>query len=782
MSMRATSLKTIRDLLRQRGQVIAVAVTIMLGVLLYVSSAGAFQNLSGSYHFTYDSMNFADLVGTGGDTAAVSAAALTAGATETTTRVQYDPPLQIEGTKLVGRVIGLPTDSRPAVDDVRVIDGSYLDAASSNAAATSQVLVESHAAQTFGLKAGDTVQVFGDGAWQTVTVQGIVRSAEYLWPARSRQDVLGDAHAFAVLFAPEATAEAWAGMGPNQTLVLLPKGASDAAIAGVTQAMRDAGAVDVTPWQEQASHATLNEDLTGFNEMSVAFPMLFLTAAGVAAYVLLSRRILQERPVIGTLMAAGARPRRILRHYLAQGLIVGLAGSIVGVILGLIATNAMTRGYAGAVGVPDVIVELRPLLIVNGLLFGPIVGMLGAFGPALRAAHTAPAEAMRSAAPTSLPGPWSRFVARLTRLPATTRMALRDVGRSRRRTLATMLGTVLSLILVLATLGMTTSMIDAITVHFDKINKEDAAVTVAGPDATATLAAVAGVTLVEPSAVGEVTALSDGHSYVTSLRGFEPGTTLHGFRSTDGTYIELPTDGVLAGSNLASQLNISIGDTFTLATPQGQQDVVLRGLLNEPLGTTIYSSESFATSFLPDQGVTTYVTGFAEGTNRDTMRQTITQIPGVVAYTDSKAFAATVDQYLGLFWTFAAMMIALGAVLALAIIYVTMAVNVVERTNELATLRAAGVPLRRVAGTIATESLVATALGIPFGLVAGVYAAKEFLATFSSDIFQFGLVLPWWVLPGSAVGVLLAAGISLWPASRAIRRVDVAKVVRERSI
>ncbi|PKQ18032.1 MAG: cell division protein FtsX, partial [Actinobacteria bacterium HGW-Actinobacteria-8] len=480
--MRATSLKTLRDLHRQRGQVIAVAVTIMLGVLLYVSSAGAFQNLSSSYHYTYDSMNFADLVGTGGDTAAVSAAALSAGATETTARVQFDPPLQIEGTKLVGRIIGLPTDSRPAVGDVRVIDGAYLEPASSHDGATSQVLVESHAAETFGLKVGDTVQVFGDGAWQTVTVQGIVRSAEYLWPARSRQDVLGDAHAFAVLFAPEATAEEWAGMSPDQALVLLPQGASDATIAGVSQAMRDAGAVDVTPWQEQASHATLNEDLTGFNEMSVAFPMLFLTAAGVSAYVLLSRRILQERPIIGTLMAAGARPRRILRHYLAQGLIVGLAGSIVGVILGLIATSAMTRGYAGAVGVPDVIVELRPLLIVNGLIFGPIVGMLGAFGPALRAAHTAPSEAMRSAAPTALPGPWSRFVARLTRLPATTRMALRDVGRSRRRTLATMLGTVLSLILVLATLGMTTSMIDAITVHFDKINKEDASVTVAGPD------------------------------------------------------------------------------------------------------------------------------------------------------------------------------------------------------------------------------------------------------------------------------------------------------------
>jgi hypothetical protein len=77
------------------------------------------------------------------------------------------------------------------------------------------------------------------------------------------------------------------------------------------------------------------------------------------------------------------------------------------------------------------------------------------------------------------------------------------------------------------------------------------------------------------------------------------------------------------------------------------------------------------------------------------------------------------------------------------------------------------------------------------GVLAGSHLASQLdvsigdtlmLATFSSDIFQLGLVLPWWVLPGSAVGVLLAAGISLWPASRAIKRVDVAKGARERSI
>lgn len=778
--MRATTHKTIRDLLRQRGQVIAVGVTIMLGVLLYVASAGAFQNLSGSYRQTYDDLKFADLTATGGTPATVADAALAAGAQTAITRLQFDPPMLIDGTKLIGRTIGVPTDAQPAVGDVRVTDGAYLDPG-----ATNQVLVEKHAAQTFDIKVGDTLQVFGAGAWQDVTVQGIVRSAEYLWPARSRQDVISDSHGFAVLFVPEATVEAWAGTGPDQALVLMPAGSTTGERDTVAAAMRDAGAADVTPWQEQASHATLNEDLKGFNEMATAFPLLFLTAAGVAAYVLLSRRILQERPIIGTLMAAGARPRRVMRQYLSQGLVVGVVGSILGVVLGLVATSAMTTEYAHAIGIPDVVVSSHPWLVINGLAFGVIVGLLGAWAPSLRASKTAPAEAMRSVAPATAPGPWSRLVARWTRLPATTRMALRDVGRSRRRTLATMLGSVLSLVLVLATVGMLTSMIEALHLHFDQVNKEDAIVTVdnsVAADAQATLAALPDVSIVEPNLVGEVTALSDGHSYVTSLRGFTPGTELHGFHSTDGTFISLPDTGVLAGVGIADALHVKVGDTITLSTTRGTVDVVLAGLLSEPLGTTIYSTNAFASTVLPDSGVASYVMGFDKGVDRDLMRTTVTNLPGVVAYNDTKAFAETLNQYLGLFWVFGAVMIALGAVLALAVIYVTMAVNVVERTNELATLRAAGVPLRKVSRTIATESLVATTLGLPFGLLLGIWAAKEFLATFSNDIFQFPLVLPWWVLVGAAVGVLGAAGLSQWPAGRAIRRVDVAKVVRERSI
>ena len=124
--MRATTRKTLRDLRRQRAQVVAVAVTIMLGVALYIASAGAFDNLSGSYDTTYHRLRFADLTATGGDPDRIAAAARTAGATASTTRTVVDPPLLVAGTRLIGRVIGLPATTRPAVDDLDVRQGAYL--------------------------------------------------------------------------------------------------------------------------------------------------------------------------------------------------------------------------------------------------------------------------------------------------------------------------------------------------------------------------------------------------------------------------------------------------------------------------------------------------------------------------------------------------------------------------------------------------------------------------------------------------------------------------------
>jgi len=776
--MRASTHKSLRDLRRQKAQVIAVAITIMLGVAMYIAAAGAFQNLTASYNQTYERLGFADLMAEGGDIDAVAQAALDAGAAQVETRVQTDQPMLIEGTKLLGRVVSVPAGTHPAINDVDVIEGDYIDAD-----AADQVLAETHAAQTFELAPGDSLQVYALTGWETVTVQGVVDSAEYLWPARSRQEVASDPYSFAVIYAAPEAVSAWFGLEPNQVTVLMPSGSSNADRDVVEQAMRAAGATSVTPWEDQASNATLSEDLQGFDQMSVAFPFMFLSAAAIAAYVMLARRIVQERPIIGTLMAAGANRGAVLRHYLGQGVIIGALGSVVGVMLGAAMNSSLTTWYTTFVGIPDTVIRNYPWMIATGLAFGIAVGVLGALGPAITASRIAPAAAMRSAPQATKPGRWSAFVARLNWLSASGRMALRDVVRNPRRTLATMLGTILALVLVLASVGMMTSMMQAIAIQFQEVQTEDALVGAQTGAVTADqFASLDGVAAVEPIATGQVTVIHGDASYDTVLYGFEPDTQMHGFRSADGEDAALPAEGLLAGSALVDVLGVAVGDTVVVETDAGETEIALVGFLDEPLGTAVYAEISTAAAMLPDEGVDTFALQYHEGADRDSLRQEITQIEGVVLYQDARAIVGMIDDYLGLFWAFIGAMILLGGVLALAVMYVTMAVNVVERTGELATLRAAGAPVRKVAGAIATENLLATMLAIPLGLWLGALAAQRLLASFSSDLFTLELRWEWWTLPATALVVIAAALVSQWPTARAVKRVDVATVVRERAV
>ncbi|WP_330185817.1 FtsX-like permease family protein [Nocardia sp. NBC_01503] len=769
-----------RELWRRPAQVIAIATTVLLGVMLFIASYDSFRNLETSYGRTYDRLHLADYTATGGDPAAVAAAVRgLEGVDRVTIRTQADVPLTIGDTKLLGRVAGLADPGLPGVNELDLTSGTLPDPTQPG-----QAVVEQHAADTFGLRAGDHLRVFDGNDWRTVTISGTARSAEYLWPARSRQDVLNDPHSFAVVFAPQSQALALTGQPrPNQTLVEMAGSATAADRDRVTAALRTAGATAIESQAEQPSNAALHEDLSGFSEIAIGFPALFLAAAAIAEYILLTRLVQTERPIIGTMLAMGARRRTVIGHYATFGVAIAAAGAALGLLGGFVATSAVTSAYTRAIGIPDTVIEHRIGTAAIGLALGLIAGLIAALAPAIAAARIAPAAAMRGdGLSPGRPGLIARWSAHWTRLPVVVRMAVRSMARGRRRTIATMTGTVLALVLILASVGMLTSMRNVLHLQFDVIEHEDATVLIQGADTAVRdrLAAIPGVAAVESGTITPITVSANGNSYTTTLNGLQHDTTMHGFRTSDGM-TTLPSDGVLAGKPLADRLGVHIGETITVTPAFGApQQVRLAGLLDEPLGTFVYADTGTA-GRIGGIGMHGFLLRFDPAADRDAVRNAATGQPGVIAYTDTHALQNQFDRFLGLFWIFIIVMLILGAVLAFTVIYVTMTVNFAERTTELATLRATGVRTRRITGMLALENLTATLLAVPLGLAAGVLAAWAFLNSFNSDMFTIELAIGWAAPLLAALAVLAAAALSQLPAARLVRRIDIARIVRERA-
>jgi putative ABC transport system permease protein len=558
-----------RDLARQRAQFAAVALTMLLGVALFGATFDAYRSLRASYRQAFVRYRFANLTIDGGSIAALaSRVRATPGVAAVQSRVQADVPLQIGAAKVLGRVIGMPAVAQPPVDRIQVKTGSYLAADRPN-----DVLVEQHTAAHFHLAPGDRVTVQGAGEVRAVRVVGVASSPEYYWPALSREEVLVAADDFAVLFASEPLAERLAGRrGPNQLTVYYTAGRDDSRLTRrLTAVAYASGASAVTARADQPSNSSLQEDVGGFGELAVMFPSLFLVAAALASSVVLTRMVAAQRPIIGTLRAAGVSRSVVLRHYLGFGAATGLAGGLAGVLAGALLAGPLVHLYTRSLSIPVSLTRLSPWTPIAGIAFALLAGLAAAGAPALAAARVPPGEAMRRFTPASrgrrsLP---ERLLPPLARLPARWRLVLRGVERNPRRSLTTALGVVLALILVLVSWGMIDTLQILANRQFTQVERQDAQLYFQGPVTRARLNEVMrapGVAAVEPAAELPVAISHDGSRFQTSLLALLPDTSIHGFPSS-ATTPALAADGILVGEAVRRRLRIGTAQPCASTPP-----------------------------------------------------------------------------------------------------------------------------------------------------------------------------------------------------------------------
>jgi putative ABC transport system permease protein len=774
-----------RDLGRHRAQFLAVTVTVFLGVVVFAASYDSFQNLQSSYDRTAVQFHFANLTAVGGDVATLAAeAAAQPGVAAIQERTVADSPLRVGDVKLLGRVVGLPADAEPAVNQVKVLQGSYLDPSREDA-----VLVEKHMAEHFGLVPGSTLEVFDGSNWSTLEVVGVVASPEYIWPARDRQDLITSPDNFGVVFAPETLARTLTS-GPNQLAIYYDKGEPDAALtAALGDQARALGSTSVFTRAEQPSNAALSEDIQGFAEMAMFFPILFILAAAMAAYVMISRLVHAQRPHIGVLRANGFSRAAVLRHYLGYGVLPGIAGAVPGAVVGVFLAGLITRLYTDMLAVPVTVIRFHPATLVAGVVLGLVATALAALAPALFASRVQPAEAMRGETPggrgrASLA---ERLLPPLRRLPIRWRMVLRGIERNPRRTLYTALGVVLSLVLVLVSWGMIDTIEHLMNLQFRQIEQQDASVYFEGPVGTSqvdSLLTIPGVAAAEPALEVPVSLSLGALHYDTTLEVLEQQTQMHRFLGVDGAWLQLPADGMLVGQDLRQKLGAEVGDVVTIqASGLGDTlSVPIAGFVDEPLGTLAYVSRQAAEQALGTAlPATSALIRYSPGADPAAIRAAVTDLPGVAAFEDAKALFTALQRYMGLFYGLVGVMLVFGGAMAFALIFNSMTVNISERSREVATLLAIGTRRRSISLLVTVENLTVTLLGIPVGLVAGYWVSWLAMRTYSSDMFSFNLYMRPSTLALSALAVVVVALLSGWPGLRALRRLDIPAIVKERS-
>ena len=780
--------KSLRDLRRALAQSLSLIVISLLGVASFIALIGAYRDLGSSYNRAYDQLHFADM------TVSVAAAPATVidqldridGVQAATGRLIIDGGLSLPAknaneppTLVRARLIGIPNDRHPAVNDVLVEQGSYFEPADRDS-----VLIESHFAGINDFKPGDRLTPLVDGKPLYLTASGIVASPEYLIVSASRQDALPSARTFAVLFVPLDTlqqASNQPGTVDDIALRFAPGANQDAVMRQVTSLLAPFQIVSATARSEQPSNAALHLDLDGYREIAVLMPGLILLVAAASLYVMFGRQVHAQQAQIGLMKALGYRTRSVEGHYLLTATVIGLVGALLGIVAGVPLERALTSAYASELGIPLVQTHMHLEVLVLGVTLSVLAALFGAWGPTRQVARLDPALAIRSTSSETTGGRIGRF-ARLSGCPVWLRLSLRNVVRGRRRTLTTALGVVFSFTLILMGWSLIDSMRTMTDRHFNSVERWDEVATfgsVQSGGRRQQIESIGGLRQAEPFLRFPTTITHGTHQAQVDLTALPPAPALHNLRISSGdVHAPLAPGKIVLTSALAQSLHVSPGDTVSLANQTGTHQLQVSATVDELMSSVAYASLSDAQSWVGQPNAFNGVYVRVDSGQAKSVQADLYKLPGVAAVQLKSAQQSDWRSLMGFFYTIIGTIMLFAVVMAFALLFNTTTVNVLEREREFATMRALGTGRRTIGLLLSTESVILWSLATIPGWLLGYWVARQMGSAFQSDLFAFPVIVNPVTYLITALAVLLTMLLAALPALRRITHLNLAEATR----
>lgn len=147
--------------------------------------------------------------------------------------------------------------------------------------------------------------------------------------------------------------------------------------------------------EEQAARARVEEKARRYRTIWIAVFSLLVTVIGIANALLMS--VTERFREIGTMKCLGALSSFIRRLFLIESTIIGLAGSIIGTVMGVllpILAFGWSFGFSLVTGSLSYVAVLQASAFC--VVAGTILAMLAAIYPANFASRMVPASALRS--------------------------------------------------------------------------------------------------------------------------------------------------------------------------------------------------------------------------------------------------------------------------------------------------------------------------------------------------------------------------------------------------
>lgn len=788
--MRALDRKLLRDLWNVRSQVLAIALVVSSGIALLVMAQGVFGSLLTTRDAYYTRYAFADVFAGAKRVPnwVEERIAAIPGVRQVQTRVVVSVSLDVPGVTdpVNGRLISLPDRGRPALNDVALRRGRFLDPDRAEEALVGERFAEAH-----GLDLGDRLFAVINGRRQPLEIVGIALSPEFVYGI-GPGELFPDPKHFGFLWMTRrhlATAFEMEGGFNDVALTLAdPSPSLERAVIVELDAILDTyGGLGAIPRADQTSNWYLQNELTQLENMGLLVPLIFIAVATFLLNVVLRRTVAVQREQIAALKALGYSNVRLGVHYVQWAVVVVALGALLGIGAGLLLAEAMLGLYMEYFRFPLLIYNVSASSILIAVGVSLVAATVGALGAVRSVVSLPPAEAMRPAAPeTFRVSLFERLGARRW-LSQPARMVLRNLSRRPVRAGLSIVGIAFAGAIMVVGSAMMDSMDELLEVQFNIIQRQDLSVSFFEPverSAVHELAALSGVLQVEPTN-GVAARLRNGHlQKQTAIQALAPDARLQRVVDVDYRAIRLDRPGLVLSTLLAEQLQVEPGDTLMVEIMEDGRpvrEVVLTDTVDDLLGVTAYmEQESLRRLVRRDDtisGAMLKIDALAE----ERLFGLLKAMPAVAGVTLRSAALENIQTYmLDNMSMMMSVNLLFAVIIAFGVIYNTARISLSETSRELASLRVIGFTRGEISSILLGELGILTVASIPLGLLLGYGMIAGVMSAFESELFRLPVVVDPNTFLVSAATVLGSMAVSAWTVRRKLHELDLVAVLKTR--
>lgn len=787
--MKQFSKNILRLALKSRASFIGAVLIIGIGIFCYVGVSDTMKNLETQIDTYYDDYGLADIFAT---VEAIPASDLA--------RLCEIPGIETVSGKLSADLRMLGPDQEELVtvhlmsyDPDDTLNRLRIQPLRDKATSTDALYLGSRMADVYNYTEGTELRLVYGGKVKRLPYAGRCSAPDYIYSIPPGGAMIPDGEVYDIACIDLRDMKDLMGMGDvrNELGFRLKPGYRYEDVRYALRAeLERYGLQSLTKRADQTSYDMVDGELHELISMCVLLPLIFMSISVFMLYVVLRKMIDQSRPLIGTLKAMGMTDRELMQAYLAEGAIAGFVGALLGDLTAGGFGRFMFEMYVDFFNLPDPRYHDYLSTRLTGGLIAVLTGIAAVYVGVRTILKIDPAQAMRSAAPAHASGRLGRRVADFTaRQPvsALRRLGLRAVFRNPMRGFLIILSIAFPFSMSTVLLSFDTVADSMYTDQFEKIKLYDLEISLdhyTDPhQAAEAVEAIDDITYAEPLSILTAALRADNRTEYTLLYGIEKDSRLWHISDMYGQRYAPPTGGLILNWRTADKLKVRTGDTIELSCPAVSEQYIrvpVTQVIYENVGGAAYTDiESIQRMFASVTPVNTIIARIRPG-SMQSVKDALSEAAHVTWVADAQktlqAYLDMMKSMKAMIYMFALMSIVTGGIL----IYNISMINLRERLTELGTLQVLGAGDAEIRDMLRCEMCIYFLAGLLLGLPGsrGIKYLLEHVLVSDSYKIDMHVTMPAYLI--TFLICLLMAMLTVWMEMRAVRRISLTEVLKER--